>query len=164
MFCPNCGTNMTLAQKFCRGCGLRLERIAEELALQLPTQTAHSLTLRRARFHEKAGLVTISVFGLIVLALIIYLIAFGANFKGLQMLSAILLSVMFACGLLSVFFFNYATHLREKTQSPGFGENELKPAAENYLLEEKPFQPASVVENTTELLFVEKSKTTDELA
>lgn len=156
---------MTLAQKFCRGCGLRLERIAEELSLQLPTHTAHSSALRRARLHEKAGVAAISVFGLVIVGIIVYLIAFGANFKGVQVFFAILLSVMFACGLLSVFFFNYATHLREKTQSPGFRENELNPAAIKNLPEEKPFQPAhSVTEHTTELLFVEKSKTTDELA
>jgi uncharacterized membrane protein YvbJ len=166
MFCPNCGSNITLAQKFCRGCGLKLEKIAEELALQLPTQT-HSDLLRRALLLEKIGVVTLVVFGSIIVFGVIFMAIYGVNMKPFGIIPGILIFIMFACGLLSVFFFNYATHLREKVNSPGFDNavNELERQKHPTLLEEKPLDyiPASVTENTTELLRAEKSKTTNEL-
>lgn len=36
MHCPNCGTETSAGQKFCRACGLSLERIAQLLAELLP--------------------------------------------------------------------------------------------------------------------------------
>jgi hypothetical protein len=38
MYCPNCGRTNTLGQKFCRSCGLSLEKIAQEIAEQLPAE------------------------------------------------------------------------------------------------------------------------------
>jgi hypothetical protein len=36
MYCPNCGKPNSAEQKFCRSCGLSLEKVAESLAEQLP--------------------------------------------------------------------------------------------------------------------------------
>jgi hypothetical protein len=36
MHCPNCGTEASAGQKFCRACGLSLERFAQLLAELLP--------------------------------------------------------------------------------------------------------------------------------
>lgn len=166
MFCPNCGSRMTLAQKFCRGCGLKLERIAEELALQLPTQT-HANLLQRAQFLDKSGVVTLTIFGSIIIFGLIFMTVFGVNMKDYGVIPLILIFIMFACGLLSVFFFNYATHLREKVNSPGFASalTEMEVKKDPPLLEEKPqdYVPVSVTENTTELLKVRTPNTTNEL-
>jgi hypothetical protein len=36
MYCPNCGTEAPVAQKFCRSCGFSLEKVPQLLAEQLP--------------------------------------------------------------------------------------------------------------------------------
>ncbi len=36
MHCPNCGAESSARQKFCRACGLSLERFAQLLAELLP--------------------------------------------------------------------------------------------------------------------------------
>ena len=36
MYCPNCGKPNSAEQKFCRSCGLSLEKVVESLAEQLP--------------------------------------------------------------------------------------------------------------------------------
>src|SRR6185436_14203021 len=36
MYCPNCGKSNSAEQKFCRSCGLSLEKTVQSLADQLP--------------------------------------------------------------------------------------------------------------------------------
>lgn len=154
---------MTVPQKFCRRCGLRLDKIAEELMIQLPT-AAHGDLLRRARQSESGGIAALALFGLLILSFVIYAIA-GGSFKSLPILFVVPVVVMMLSGLAAVFMFNYATHLREKVQSPLRQKNLENAAQTAPLLEEKPFEPASVTERTTDLLYAEKlARKTDELA
>jgi hypothetical protein len=43
MHCPNCGTKISTDQKFCRACGLSLERVTELLAELLPAIDADQM-------------------------------------------------------------------------------------------------------------------------
>jgi hypothetical protein len=36
MYCPNCGQATSIEQKFCRSCGLSLEKAAQSVVEQLP--------------------------------------------------------------------------------------------------------------------------------
>jgi len=57
MYCPDCGSEAPASQKFCRACGLRLDRF-EQLLTELRSETEDELavlTRRRWQQLEKAG-------------------------------------------------------------------------------------------------------------
>src|SRR5215475_4912395 len=57
MHCPDCGCETLADQRYCRACGLNLERFADLLAevrLEMEDENA-ALTRRRLRQLEKAG-------------------------------------------------------------------------------------------------------------
>ena len=73
MYCPNCGKQTSADQKFCRSCGLGLEKIALSLNEQVPARMDQSLIARQERL-EKLGVGALSVFGLGVLGFLLYAI------------------------------------------------------------------------------------------
>ena len=159
MYCPNCGNQTSSDQKFCRACGLGLEKIALSLGEQLPARIDETLLARKERL-EKFGVAALSVFGLGLLSLVLYslaekMILRGDVFEALTMLGVF---VMLACGLVSVFLFARAKELGERA-----GKRQLEPAttekksSTRELLTEGTLEPVpTVTERTTELLFVEK--------
>ena len=166
MFCPNCGKKDSAAQKFCRSCGLSLEKISQSVVEQLPTKLDQSIEQRTEKL-EKLGVVALSVFGAGVLGFIIYgvvvklMISQGMFITGLAILG---LLVMIGCGLASVILFARANELKEsvgkrkleaaKDESPA-----TLSAADTGRLLAEPLTPAfSVTDRTTELLTVEKQK------
>ena len=66
MYCPNCGNQNSADQKFCRSCGLGLQKVVQTLSEQLPTKLDVSLQQKKERF-EKLGVAALSVFGLGIL-------------------------------------------------------------------------------------------------
>ena len=54
MYCPNCGNKNAEGQKFCRSCGLGLEKIAQSVSEQLPTVTVKNLQERTEKL-ERLG-------------------------------------------------------------------------------------------------------------
>ena len=67
MYCPNCGNRNSTDQKFCRSCGLGLQKVAQTLSEQLPTKLDVTLQQKKERF-EKLGVAALSIFGAGVLA------------------------------------------------------------------------------------------------
>jgi hypothetical protein len=67
MFCPNCGASTSREQKYCRACGLRLEKIADALAEQLPLPGTSDLKERQHRI-ERLGLTLLGVMAAIIFA------------------------------------------------------------------------------------------------
>jgi uncharacterized membrane protein YvbJ len=112
MYCPNCGNKTSTDQKFCRGCGLGLEKIALSLGEQLPACIDETLLARKDRL-EKIGVAALSVFGLGLLSILLYIIGQKLLAQGnlLGALAIIGLVIMFACGLVSVFLFARAKEL-----------------------------------------------------
>ena len=158
MYCPNCGKQTAPDQKFCRACGLGLDKIAHSLGEQLPARIDETLVAQKERF-EKLGVAALSVFGLGLLSIFVYLAGKELIQKGdlREALFTLGLFVMFACGLISVFLFAKAKELGDKAkqrQLPGPTE---KPGSTKELLNEGDFEPVpTVTERTTELLFAEK--------
>ena len=163
MYCPNCGKQTATDQKFCRACGLGLEKIAQSLGEQLPARVDQSLLARQERL-EKFGVGALSVFGLGLLGFLLYLIGqklVVSQGSLLAILAMVGLVIMLGCGLLSVILFARAKELKEEAS-----KRQLKPNANEVagstkeLLPEGRFEPVpSVTDRTTELLFAEKRDT-----
>ena len=167
MYCPNCGNKNSANQKFCRSCGLGLEKVVQSLNEQLPTKFNESLQQRAAKL-ERLGVAALSVFGLSILGFIVYgvfyklMLTQGKIIAGLGTLAAIFIV---GCGLLSVILFAMANERKEAaTKRRVDGPESLKPDPETRdLLTEATPQPVfSVADRTTELLSTEKKKSPDE--
>lgn len=161
MFCPNCGANNSTEQKFCRSCGLNLERTAESLIEQMPSAESAKL-LKRERNLEKFGNIAFGGFGVVLLIAIlsiIYLIITKVILSGNSVFGGILLIafIVFAALTLAYVAFNEDLKERKQKMNPTL-KNELSEKQDTAkLLEEKPFEPVpSVTENTTDLLYAER--------
>lgn len=168
MYCPNCGNQNSIEQKFCRSCGFGLQKAAQSLSEQLPTKLDRTLQQKKERL-EKLGVAALSVFGAGLVIPILYSIIYktmwtqGNIAKGLGMLALVL---VLACGLISVILFAKANEVKEAGAKRPPAEPPVLPASEDtrkLLPDTAPPQPVfSVAERTTELLRTDK-KTTDEL-
>lgn len=163
MYCPNCGNKNSASQKFCRSCGLGLDKIVISLAEQSPGKLDQNLEERKDRL-EKLGVVALSVFGVGVMSIILYGIIYklmvtqGNVLAGLAALGFI---IMIGCGLLSVVLFAKANELKEassKRQVAEPAETET-PANTRELLTSPQSEPTfSVADRTTDLLAVVRKR------
>jgi hypothetical protein len=163
MFCPNCGKSTSAEQKFCRSCGLSLEKTVQSLAEQLAAGDLDKNLQDKQRKVERwikivAGsvisLVTISVLWGILYELIIVK---GDVLEGLGFLFFILGLITFALLVL------YRESLVKKSAKRLPSQTSPLPQAEKTekLLAESHLAPLpSVTEHTTELLEVEKQDAT----
>ena len=164
MYCPNCSTKVSLDQKFCRACGLGLEKIVESLSEQLPAKIDESLVAQKNKL-ERAGMIALSIFGLGLFGLLLYLVGYKlmlSQGKIIAALGIIGFMVFIGCGLLSVILFAKANEVKEAANKRQVqGPDELhQPSPATNLLPEGQLEPVpSVTENTTELLFAEKRRT-----
>jgi hypothetical protein len=159
MFCPNCGKVTALEQKFCRTCGLSLEKTAQSLLEQRPGEITSSS--RRKEKLERMATAALSVFGLGVLAMILYAVVYkvilvqGRVFEGLAILAFL---AIVASGLIAVYLFAEANEAGPKVRPEVGKPIELaKSESTSKLLSEGSLEPvSSVTERTTDLLGVEK--------
>jgi zinc-ribbon domain len=160
MYCPNCGNKSSTDQKFCRACGLRLEAIALSLTEQHPAKVDRSLKEQKERL-EKLGLAALSVFGVGLLAFLLYTVGYklmlsqGNILGGLMVIGFL---IMVVCGVGSAVLFAKAKDVGEQAAKRPQQQNlstEREPSKE--LLTEGHFEPVpTVTERTTELLEVKK--------
>jgi hypothetical protein len=162
MYCPNCGAKTSTEQKFCRSCGLGLEKIALSLTEQLPASPDEHLLSQKERF-ERLGVVALSVFGAGVLGLVLYGIVYKLMItqgKFLAALGFLGLIIMLGCGILSTILFAKAKEAEEAAGKRKIQDVKVATTPTKELLTEGNFEPVpSVTDRTTELLSVEKSKT-----
>lgn len=163
MFCPNCGKVNSTEQKFCRNCGIELDKIVEFLTeRQFSTEQSEN-SQRRSIWLETfgnvafGGLLTVII---VAVSAIIYVIVTELILTGSSVLFGILLTAFIVFALLSLAYVFFNETLQEAQNKRKQSISELKePRNTANLLEEKPFDPAlSVTENSTELLYT-KNKT-----
>ena len=158
MYCPNCGQATSTEQKFCRSCGLSVEKAAQSLVEQLPAVEPNTRLRERQRRVERllymlggsaAVIFVVSLFWTIVKEIII---GKGHVLGGLIFLAFILGFIVFAVLML------YRESLL-KASSKRHSAKSTLPQAEHTarLLPESRVEPIpSVTEHTTELLVAEK--------
>jgi hypothetical protein len=155
MFCPNCAAPNADDHSFCRRCGLKLDAISKNVAEQFPSEEYTAIANRIRKF-EKIGVASLSVAAIIALSMIIIkayeykVILFGPNVLLYIGMAAFVLFALF-----SVYCFNYKEFInfdKLNPRMPSPEPNEGEKFTTSKLIEDRPFEPASVVENTTELL------------
>jgi hypothetical protein len=159
MFCPNCGSKNSTQQKFCRSCGLSLEKSAQSLVEQIPAKIDQSLERRKEKL-ERFGFIALIGVGIVGVGAFSYMIIFNMMLAQGKILGGLAFMTIIICGLLAVFFFNYANFLKKnavKNQLPPEEMPEYETPAK--LLNDSYLEPIpSVTERTTELLYVEREK------
>jgi hypothetical protein len=164
MYCPNCGKENPTQTKFCRSCGLGLDKIVQSLSEQMG-ETHQEMELQKKKHQVERWLTILlgttgTIFVGFVLWGIIYklIIVKGAGLEGFALL-AIILGMVSALVLVlyKQYLINQAAKLAK--QSPQL-QNPVKPKS----LQEPSFQPiGSVTEHTTELLVTESKGDTKEI-
>lgn len=163
MFCPNCGNKVSTDQRFCRSCGLGLEKIAQSLNEQVPSKLTENLQARSEKL-EKLGVAALSVFCLTILSFIAYgifyklLLTQGKIMAGMGTLAALL---VIGCGLLSVILFAKANEVKQasgKRRLDEPQEPQLKETTRESLPEGVVQPQFSVADRTTELLSEQKKR------
>jgi small-conductance mechanosensitive channel len=170
MHCPICSTTVSVNQKFCRSCGFGLEKTAQSVSEQHPTELALNLREQKNTL-ERLGLIALRIFGLGVIGFFLYMVGYKvlslfAQGKILGALALLALVVVLGCGLLSVFLFAKAKDIQEasskrRLQDPE-EESESAPTA-RLLPENQSELIPSVTERTTELLLAEKKSRAKEI-
>ena len=157
MYCPNCGRTNSEEQRFCRSCGLSLEKIAQSVAEQLPAEEVDRRLRSRQRVVDRlinlVGGATVSiVVGAIVWGIIYEIIIVkGEVLGGSLFLAFVLGSILFA--LLALYRSSLSTTKKGQVSShdlPTLAQGTAK------LLPESALESPSVTENTTELLAPQK--------
>ena len=157
MYCPNCGKTNSAEQKFCRSCGLSLEKAVQSLAEQLPGLELNKNLQDRQRRIDRWLIILaasgISLFVAAILWAVIYkiIILKGEVVEGSLFLVFVLGLIAFA--LLAL----YRDSLTKASGKHQLIKTELRTAVDTAQLPESQFEPIpSVTERTTELLAVEK--------
>jgi cytochrome c biogenesis protein CcdA len=162
MYCPNCSQKNYDQQKFCRKCGMNLERISAALTEQLPERDA-DIERSEARL-EVFGNIALIGFGIVILAGaigILYTIITKMILSGTQPLVGVLLAnfIIFAMLMLAYVVFREDLNERKKrarTVPVPVAEPEIE-VDTNKLLQDPIHEPVpSIVEDTTDLLPVKK--------
>ena len=160
MFCPNCGSKNSTQQKFCRSCGLSLEKTAQSLVEQIPAKIDQSLERRKEKL-ERFGAIALSSVGVVGVGALSYLIIFNMILAQGKILGGLALLTIIICGLFAVFLFNYANYLKDTAVKNRLQPPEEMPEYETpaKLLNDSYLEPIpSVTERTTELLYEERKK------
>jgi ABC-type transport system involved in cytochrome bd biosynthesis fused ATPase/permease subunit len=162
MHCPNCGSEAPLTQKFCRSCGLSLEKIPQVVAAQFSRSESDVLSdreteklQRRQRSIERllstAGLGFVGIAVISMLAGISYLMIAGS----LPLVPGVVILIMLIVGLIAAFLGLYSEKLK-RTLSESSSVNSA-PLSSKSITTELPVQTSpdasiSVTEHTTKLL------------
>lgn len=160
MYCPNCGKENSIEQKFCRNCGMNLESTAAALAEQRAGGAIEASDRRLELFGNIAfgGLITV---GLVAVAGMIYTVVEKFILTGQGIVFGIVISLLLIFAVLGIAYVVLNEVRKEKRAKHIAQSDDLGALNENRvgLLDTGDFEPVpSVVEDTTELLKV-KAKT-----
>ena len=157
MYCPNCGKPNSAEQKFCRSCGLSLGKTVESLAEQLPAIDLDKNLQERKRRVDRwlnitGGTAILIVVGSVLWGIIYEIIIVKGKVLGGSIFLAFVVGLILVA-LLAVYrdTLEKASSKRKVSQStlPQTEETARLPASAGEVM-------ASVTEDTTELLTIER--------
>ena len=116
MHCPNCATKASGEQKFCRSCGLRLEKVYQLLSDELSTADLHieNKIRRFEHWRNAVALLTFATFVITVLVVFIREIKAAID-AGSSELYGTLVGLIVVIGILiALSFAMYSAYHRQK--------------------------------------------------
>jgi len=154
MFCPNCGAENSVGVNYCRSCGLKLDAIIEAVADQLPSREDAGLQRRKEKF-ERAGLISLSIAGVIGLVLFVFFVYQYTNLGDVfvPVFAAIIAMIWLLLPGLGLLYYSKLFLKPKNRPQAGVPASTV---VTGKLIEDRPFEPApsSVTEDTTEFLNV----------
>lgn len=152
MFCPNCAAQNETTH-YCRACGLALDAIATELAVQNPSPEM-ALLLKKQRRLERLGVFSLSISGIIGLSLLLSVaVYYKLAILGPEILFGSAIGALILFLLASISLLAYSKYFMKSGKADDLSrERKDLTTPTNKLLNDPPFEPASVTEHSTELL------------
>src|SRR5688572_27730970 len=154
MYCPNCAQSNAAEQKFCRRCGLNLEKVGESLELQLHAGGIEPVD-RRLEIFGNVAFGGLGIVGSLAVAGMIYTVIQKFVLTGQGVIFGIVMSLLLVFGVMAIAYviLNESRNEKSKKRRPKASESELTAPDTAKLLVDRPFEGVpSVVEDTTELL------------
>lgn len=164
MYCPSCGKTTSVEQKFCRFCGLSLEKVAQSLAEQLPAAELNKHLQERQRLVERL-LVTLVGGGSAILVISIVWAIIDKVILGKGHVLGGLIFIAFILGLVTfVLLALYRDSLVDASGKHRLSQLTLPQSEPRAgLLPESYIEPIpSMTEHTTELLVAGKKRSVSE--
>lgn len=158
MYCPNCGKTSSTEQKFCRSCGLSLEKVIQSLSEQL---TAADLDKNLVERQRKLGRV-IDIVAVTTVSIVVGSVIWGIIYAIIIQKGAVLTGSIFLAFILGIVLFAllsmYSESLKKKPAKRQATVATPPPDRETgKLLTEPSIEPiSSVTEVTTGLLEVDE--------
>jgi len=160
MYCPNCGKQNSIEQKFCPSCGLSLEKAAQSLTDQLPTSLRDQELENRQRLVDRmlsiilGGTLSLAIAGIIGYGIIYRLIIVKG--VGLQAYAFLVIMLGVIASLALVIYRESLKDSAAKRKMSQAAFDQIEPGGG--VLPEFRFEPiSSVTEHTTRQL-VSKQK------
>jgi hypothetical protein len=153
MFCPNCGAQNEGAQHYCRMCGLGLDAISADLTAQNPSPEM-ALLLKKQKRIEKLGVFSLSISGIIGLSLLLSVaVYYKLAILGPEILFGSAIGALILFVLVSISLLAYSKYfMKSGGADERYPEQRDLRTPTNKLLNDPPFEPASVTEHSTQLL------------
>ncbi len=154
MYCPRCGKDGSLEQKFCRACGFQLDQLVELLepqATHVDDQNLAQLKLRRIGsivVMSTISLALCTVCGAIIWAMVTGGMPIWFGIPGLLVL----------IGMTSGFIFLALAQIKRETSTASQTAFEPNQTTTSLINQQALNVPPSVTERTTNLLPVERNK------
>ena len=159
MYCPNCGKPNSSEQRFCRSCGLSLEKVVESLVEQLPSIDLETLQDRKRRVDRWLKIIGGTAISIVVGSILWGIIYEIIIVKGEVLGGTIFLAVIVGLILVALLAV-YRNSLEKASTKRKLSQSSQPPAEETARL--LPGAPdalmSSVTERTTELLTIDRKE------
>lgn len=163
MHCPNCATKASGEQKFCRSCGLKLEKVHQLLSEELSSADLHIQNKIR-RFEHWRNAVALLTFATFIIAILVVFIREikAAIESGSSELYGTLVGFIVVIGILmAMSFAMYSAYLRQKLTNRKLSQTATAPdAAPTVKLppDAAGVELPGITEHTTEILKTDLSE------